>query len=38
MVHVFQALPKLAPEATVALRRAANFIADRFSDELQEIC
>ncbi len=37
MVHVFQALPKLAPEATVALRRAANFIADRFSDELQEI-
>lgn len=37
MVHVFQALPKLAPEATVALRRAANFIVDRFSDELQEI-
>ncbi len=38
MVHVFQALPNLAPEATVALRRAANFIADALSDELQEIC
>lgn len=38
MVHVFQALPNLAPEAKVALRRAADFIAGRFSDELQEIC
>jgi epsilon-lactone hydrolase len=38
MVHVFQALPNLAPEAKVALRRAANFIAAAFSDELQEIC
>jgi acetyl esterase/lipase len=38
MVHVFQALPQLAPEAKVALRRAADFIAGQLSDDLQEIC
>lgn len=38
MVHVFQALPNVAPEAKAALRRAADFIAGRLSDELQEIC
>lgn len=42
MVHVFQALPRLAPEAKSALRRAAAFIAgvyaDQRSDELKESC
>jgi monoterpene epsilon-lactone hydrolase len=38
MVHVFQALPRLAPEAEPALRRAAAFIADRLHGRLQEIC
>jgi epsilon-lactone hydrolase len=39
MVHVFQALPRVAPEAKVALRRAADFIAARLSaDELRETC
>jgi acetyl esterase/lipase len=38
MVHVFQALPHLAPEAKAALRRAADFIAGQLSDDLQEIC
>lgn len=33
MVHVFQALPRLAPEAASALRRAAAFIADAYGDE-----
>lgn len=41
MVHVFQALPRLAPEASSALRRAAAFIAEVFgdtrSDELEEV-
>ncbi len=37
MVHVFQALPRVVPEAPAALRRAATFIADRFHDRLQEI-
>ena len=41
MVHVFQALPRLAPEARSALRRAAAFIAgvygDSRSDELEEV-
>lgn len=32
MVHVFQALPRLAPEAKPALRRAAAFIADAYRD------
>ncbi|CAJ1496510.1 alpha/beta hydrolase [[Mycobacterium] kokjensenii] len=32
MVHVFQALPRLAPEAVPALRRAAAFIADAYDD------
>lgn len=40
MVHVFQALPRLAPEAKPALRRAAAFIAqayeDRRSHQLEE--
>lgn len=31
MLHVFQALPRLAPEAGPALRRAADFIAAVFS-------
>lgn len=42
MVHVFQALPRLAPEAKLALRRAAAFIAQSYadtrSDELEETC
>lgn len=40
MVHVFQALPHLAPEAAAALRRAAAFIADAYkrSNELEEVC
>lgn len=33
MVHVFQALPRLAPEASPALRRAAAFIADVYGGE-----
>jgi epsilon-lactone hydrolase len=41
MVHVFQALPKVAPEATVALRRAAEFVAEHLPDgrvdELREL-
>ncbi|MEB3032895.1 alpha/beta hydrolase [[Mycobacterium] nativiensis] len=40
MVHVFQALPRLAPEARPALRRVAAFIAQAFDDqrELKETC
>jgi len=42
MVHVFQALPHLAPEAGPALRRAADFIARAFgaqqSDRFEEVC
>lgn len=42
MVHVFQALPRLAPEATSALRRAAAFLANVYthqrSDNLKETC
>ena len=39
MVHVFQALPHLAPEAAPALRRAAAFIADVYeSNELEKVC
>lgn len=40
MVHVFQALPHVAPEAAPALRRAAAFIADAYrrSNELEEVC
>ncbi|STZ62583.1 alpha/beta hydrolase [Mycolicibacterium tokaiense] len=41
MVHVFQALPRVAPEATVALRRAAEFITEHLPvsrvDELREL-
>lgn len=43
MVHVFQALPKLAPEATTALHRTAAFLAEHLAerrtrvDELQEM-
>ena len=37
MVHVFQALPRVAPEATAALHRAASFIAARLHDQLREI-
>nr|WP_238997293.1 alpha/beta hydrolase [Mycolicibacterium sp. CBMA 361] len=39
MVHVFQALPHVAPEAGPALRRAAAFIADAYkrSDELEKV-
>lgn len=33
MMHVFQALPRLAPEAKSALRRAAAFIADAYGDK-----
>lgn len=33
MVHVFQALPRVAPEAKSALRRAAAFIADVYGDK-----
>ena len=39
MLHVFQALPNVAPEAKAALRRAADFIAARLSaNEMQESC
>lgn len=42
MVHVFQALPRLAPEAESALSRVAAFIAGVYSDqrsgELKETC
>ncbi|MEB3020801.1 alpha/beta hydrolase [[Mycobacterium] crassicus] len=40
MVHVFQALPRLAPEAKPALRRAAAFIAQAYDGqcELKETC
>ncbi|MGV0773139.1 alpha/beta hydrolase [Mycobacterium syngnathidarum] len=42
MVHVFQALPRLAPEARSALRRAAGFLisvlADDRSDARVEVC
>ncbi|OBB33628.1 alpha/beta hydrolase [Mycolicibacterium peregrinum] len=42
MVHVFQALPRLAPEATTALRRAAGFISavltDDRPDTQMEVC
>ena len=31
-VHVFQALPKLAPEAVPAMRRAASFISESLRD------
>ena len=41
MVHVFQALPRLAPEAEPALSRAAAFIAEVYdgtrSGELEEV-
>lgn len=33
MVHVFQALPRLAPESKSALRRVAAFIAEVYSDQ-----
>ena len=33
MLHVFQALPNLAPEARPALRRSATFLADHLSTE-----
>ena len=33
MVHVFQALPRLAPEAKPALRRVAAFIAGVYADQ-----
>lgn len=42
MVHVFQALPRLAPEAGLALRRAAGFISSALSngrsDNRVEVC
>ena len=49
MVHVFQALPNLAPEARLALRRAAAFVAEHLNtdrlgaeqmraEQLQESC
>ena len=31
-VHVFQALPRLAPEAVPAMRRVAAFVADALRD------
>ncbi|MGV0624851.1 alpha/beta hydrolase [Mycolicibacter minnesotensis] len=34
MLHVFQALPRLAPEAKPALRRVAAFIADAYDSDL----
>jgi hypothetical protein len=35
-VHVFQALPKLAPEAVPAMRQAARFISEAMrSDEAE---
>jgi acetyl esterase/lipase len=33
MVHVFQALPRLAPEAVPALRRVAAFISGVYADQ-----
>lgn len=33
MVHVFQALPRLAPEAATALRRTAGFISAALADD-----
>ncbi len=38
MVHVFQALPRLAPEAKTALRRAAAFISSATADDQVEAC
>lgn len=42
MVHVFQALPRLAPEAATALRRAAGFfsavLADDRPNPQMEVC
>ncbi|HSA39310.1 MAG TPA: alpha/beta hydrolase fold domain-containing protein [Mycobacterium sp.] len=41
MVHVFQALPRLVPEARPALHRAAAFLADATggqSDRREEVC
>ncbi|MCV7420549.1 alpha/beta hydrolase [Mycobacterium yunnanensis] len=43
MVHVFQALPRVAPEATAALQRTAAFLAEHLAggphraDELREM-
>ncbi|OBH17975.1 alpha/beta hydrolase [Mycolicibacter sinensis] len=36
MVHVFQALPRLAAEAESALRRTAAFIADVYGDNISD--
>ncbi|WP_018178774.1 alpha/beta hydrolase fold domain-containing protein [Jongsikchunia kroppenstedtii] len=33
MMHVFQALPRLAPESAAALRRAADFVATAYADD-----
>lgn len=33
MMHVFQALPRLAPESAAALRRAAAFVATAYADD-----
>lgn len=42
MLHVFQALPRLAPEAKPALRRAAAFISNAYqrdrSHDTEEVC
>ncbi|OBJ70262.1 alpha/beta hydrolase [Mycobacterium sp. 1274756.6] len=42
MLHVFQALPRLAPEAKPALRRAADFISNAYQDhrshDTEEVC
>ena len=32
-VHVFQALPRLAPEAAPAMRRIAAFVAESLGDD-----
>ena len=32
MMHVFQALPRLGPEADAALRRVGEFLTDRAAD------
>ena len=32
LMHVFQALPRLGPEADAALRRVAEFLGDRAAD------
>ncbi|MGB8404997.1 MAG: alpha/beta hydrolase [Mycobacterium sp.] len=37
MVHVFQALPRLVPEADAALRRAAAFIATALADNQSDV-